>query len=603
MEFVGAYAQTAGLALIGIEMFDQVAIDTPVGIMSLDNQAIEDFLDGAPIGKAFFEIRAYDSEGKKTMLAHLPVTIVNDGIDDEVSSQIGAIATRVDTVYVYPPVGDPDAQAAAIAKLGTVYTNPALAQNFVFTHNFSTMAVDVVVLVKTGAETWQIVPDDQYEVDILNDSQVQLFFADDVPAAPSTGSVQVWICTLAASPILNNHRHSTDAIDGVTPDEGRTLTQIIAQLRASLPTGWPNIPANKIVGTLSASQIDVTGLAALQQTNAAFLNLFRLLASDSTVVSNIAKASVTNSDFVATLSALFGNADLLTTLMGNLGTNADFTAAVKLAVGSMQIPGTMQIPIAVKSEILFTTETDATKLPDRAPYMLPQVISPAPANLPIPLPNPTANTAWINNTGGAILVPGGGMIRSANILSGGGMASDGRILFAANKSESDKSSYYPSAFERELWRLWINEKMLPAGKTLTIAFAIALQLAHATSDAQWCLVVEQGTAPAEGWPAGQNLESLVWDTANPLVKQRIILTESEIIHAFGAIILRSAEGLTAKGVYYSNSYDATAPDSANFVLRARLMEFDTENSIPNSRGWVSYRLLANSYGELGAKIA
>lgn len=101
IEFVGQYAQTAGLSLIGIEMFDQVPIDTPVGNMSLDNQAIEDFLDGAASGRALFEIRAY-ADGNKTMLAHQMATILNDGIDSEVASQAGTVATQTNTVYVYP---------------------------------------------------------------------------------------------------------------------------------------------------------------------------------------------------------------------------------------------------------------------------------------------------------------------------------------------------------------------------------------------------------------------------------------------------------------------------------------------------------------------
>jgi hypothetical protein len=609
VEFVGAYSQTAGLALIGIEMFDQVPIDTPIGIMSLDNQAIEDFLDGAASGRAIFEIRAYDSEGNKTMLAHLPATIVNDGIDDEVSSLIGTIATRVDTVYVYPVASDP----AAIAKLGAVFTNPTLAHDFIFTHNFATMAVDVVVLVKTatGPDAWRIMPDDQYEADILNASQVRVLFGTDRPASPAVGSVQVWICTLAATPIVNNHRHTTDAIDGVAPDAGHTLTQIIAQLRAAMPTGWPNIPANMIVGTLSSSQIDVTGLATLQQTNAAFLSLFRLLVTDSSVVSNIANSLVTSSDFVTTLTTLFSNSDLLTALMGNLGTTADFISAVKLAVASMQIPGLMTIPIAPVSEILFTVETDPANLSARGAYLLPQVIAAAPTSLTTSvLPAPAANTVWQNNSGGPLLIPGGGGIRSGTVATLGFFASDGRILYPVAKRLTT-NSYFPEAFKRELWRLWIDDKMLPVGKTLTVQFAVALAMINAGSNAQYALVIEKGTADAEtsSNPSPENLQGITWDETNPLVKQRLILTQSQIIHSFGAIITnavgdsRSGGGITAQGVYYSTAYAATAPLSTNFVLRARLIEFDTENSVANARGWVSYALIPNSYGELGGRIA
>jgi len=703
LEFVGAYAQTSGLALIGIEMFDQVPIDTPVGIMSLDNQAIEDFLDGAASGRAIFEIRAYDSNGNKTMLAHLPVTIINDGIDDEVSSQIGTIATRVDTVYVYPDPSDSAAQAAAIARLGTSFTNPVLAQDFVFTHDFATMGVDVCVLIKTAGtpDTWSILPDDQYEVDILNDSQVQLFFGAPIPAAPAVGSVQVWICTLAATPIINDHRHSTDAIDGVGPDLGSTLTAIIATLRAAMPTGWPNIPANKIVGQLPGAQIDLTTLSTLLATNSSFATVFRALSNDSTVIANIANSFATSSDFVTTLSTLLGNSsvlnsfvtqlgsspDALTALMTTLGPSSGFVAAVKLAVASMQIPGAMTLPIAPLSEILFTAQTDPAKLAGRGPYLLPQVIlvgDPVPTAV---IPALAANTVWMNNSGAALLLPGGSGIRSGSVAAGSFFASDGRINYPASQ-RLGTSSFFPAPFERELWRLWIDDKMLPAGKTLSVQFAIALQLINADSGAQYVLVIEKGTAdpeqivafgmvggfihaPANFFVVGQSVEFLsltggvglavatpyfvvaiggtpsqfklsatfggeviifttditaaemvmmpapspetlsgiTWDTANPLVKQRLILTQNLITHPFGAIIFRGADvagvqSLTAQGIYYSAAYTApVAPVSANFLLRARLIEFDTENSVPLARGWVSYALVPNSLAQLGAQIA
>ena len=625
LEFVGAYARTAGFALIGIEMFDQVPIDTPVGIMTLDNQAIEDFLDGAATGRAYFEIRAYDSDGNKTMLAHLPVTLINDGIDDQVLSQVGTIATRVDTVYVYPDPTDPTAaatQAMAIARLGTQFTNPALAQNFVFNHTFATMAVDVTVLVKTATlpDTWQLVPDDQFEVDILNDSQVQVFFGTDIPAAPAVGSVQVWLCTLNATPILNEHRHNTDAIDGVTPDAGNTLTQIIANLRASLPTGWPNIPANKISGTLDASQINLTSLAQAFTSSSDFLTTLRTLILDQTLVSYLSTALAINSDFLTTLETSMSNTTLLTQLISNLATNTNlsaltiaiagtpaFAGAVTSVVGTLQIPGAMTLPIAPISEILFSTSTFSPSAANtRAPFMLPQIVVAIPTSLTtIALPTIAANSVWINNSGSSLSIPGGGGIRSGTVATAGFIGSDGRIFYPVSKRLTT-NSYFPEAFKRELWRLWIDDKMLPVGKTFSVQFAVGLQLINTTCNAQYVLVIEKGTADSEtsGSSSPENLMSITWDEINPLVKQRIILTQNLMSHSFGANIVNATTGLTAQGNYYGNSYTApAAPVSANFLLRARLIEFDTENSVSSARGWVSYSLQPDSYGQLGAKIA
>ena len=198
------------------------------------------------------------------------------------------------------------------------------------------------------------------------------------------------------------------------------------------------------------------------------------------------------------------------------------------AVSSVASSGGFTIPITPISEVLFLSTSsrsvfgdsglDSTKLASRVPYMLPAVHT---ANVGVlsalPLPSPAAGKIWKNNTGADLQIPGGGMIRGGSVPAGGCFASDGRILYRANRAGTT-ISYFPAAFERTLWNLYINEKMLGVGKMLKVEFGVSTQLVKATSQAQWMLVIEKGEAPSE--TAGDpetNLLNVVWDTANPIL--------------------------------------------------------------------------------------
>ena len=102
-----------------------------------------------------------------------------------------------------------------------------------------------------------------------------------------------------------------------------------------------------------------------------------------------------------------------------------------------------------------------------------------------------------------------------------------------------------------------------------------------------------------------NLFNVVWDTANPIVRQQLILTPGLTTHQIGATITSASTGITANAVLYNRIINANAgaPTTSNFALRGRLIEFDTENSVPTARGWVSWQLLNPTSGTLGISIA
>ena len=96
------------------------------------------------------------------------------------------------------------------------------------------------------------------------------------------------------------------------------------------------------------------------------------------------------------------------------------------------------------------------------------------------------------------------------------------------------------------------------------------------------------TAPS---PVGLNLQNVVWATATPILSQGLILDAVSITHNFGAQIAVNAAGtvLTAqRNLYGVWTGGAPAPATANFALRARLIQFDTEDAVARPKGVVSY---------------
>ena len=141
--------------------------------------------------------------------------------------------------------------------------------------------------------------------------------------------------------------------------------------------------------------------------------------------------------------------------------------------------------------------------------------------------------------------------------------------------------------------LTVNEEMLRCGTAFGLNFKLALQLFNATTRVQYLLRIDVGSAPSQSDPAPVdiNLQDIEW-VETPLLLQRIIISGTKSTGLFGCSIQRSAIGdLHADVMAYGAWRAATeTPASANFVLRVRLVEFDTENSVQKAQGTVFYSL-------------
>lgn len=227
-----------------------------------------------------------------------------------------------------------------------------------------------------------------------------------------------------------------------------------------------------------------------------------------------------------------------------------------------------------------------------APILFPAIHDAEVAGVPIPLPLATENAGevFINHSGAPILLRGVASQRGTIVPVNGHLGSDGRAWYRLTQA-GDTNSFFPADYERELVVLPINASMLRAGQSLTLEFDLALALLKATTKAQMLLRIEVGSVPAQSAPAptGENLEDVVW-LPTPLLSRRLIVSTVTMKHRFGCFISRDAAGAFAANRLLYGQWEAApvVPPAANFVVRARLMDFDTENSVTNARGFVFY---------------
>ncbi len=231
------------------------------------------------------------------------------------------------------------------------------------------------------------------------------------------------------------------------------------------------------------------------------------------------------------------------------------------------------------------------KLP-RPPGLLPAIhdATVVPITVPLPRPEPNVGNVFQNTTDVPLLVPGGLGRRGGFLAPQGFVGSDGRAWYRLTQA-AQTNSFYPLDFERELFLLHINEAMWQPDGRFAVEFDLELQLFVANTRAQFLLVIEAGSAPGRQTPApvSENLADVVWRPL-PLLSQRIIVSGLKLKHHFGAMIKRSLDNVMSAERRLYTAWSAcpaeSAPLSPGFVLRARLVQFDTENSVRGAKGYV-----------------
>lgn len=217
-----------------------------------------------------------------------------------------------------------------------------------------------------------------------------------------------------------------------------------------------------------------------------------------------------------------------------------------------------------------------------------------------------------------LLLPGGLGRRSVTIKTNNHIVWDGRVWYRVVREDATKSSWYPEDFERELFLLAVSSKQLISKRVaeLQIGFELALRsnrerdAARYTGDprntqAQWMLVIEHGAFVSETTPStpDANLKTINW-SATPILKHRLILTRNAGTHSFGVRINRGSAGvLSTEAIYYGAAEaGGSVPASADFALRARLIQFDIIDGLSDPRGLALLRGLNVSLTEDDSKV-
>ena len=248
-----------------------------------------------------------------------------------------------------------------------------------------------------------------------------------------------------------------------------------------------------------------------------------------------------------------------------------------------------------------TAAADAIKTPANLPRplaLLPAIHSNSGVDATVPLgaPGDTAGTLLHNATGLPIVLPGGYGQGTYSVANGDYFTSDDRLFYPLTESGST-NSFYPTGFEREFFLIAVTDKMWQSGNTFHVEFDLTLQLLRETTRAQYVVVIEHGTITADDAPTPVdplNLKDIVWN-ATPVLKQQVILTDLQLQHHFGCKIYRSlTDVITGDQLKYSAWTAADAhPAGTTFVLRARLIEFDTQDSVADAVGFI-YRAMQNA---------
>jgi len=230
------------------------------------------------------------------------------------------------------------------------------------------------------------------------------------------------------------------------------------------------------------------------------------------------------------------------------------------------------------------------------PPLVMSSIDDAPAVDPVTnrLPPPSLYTGNAYSVRDTIQLNGGRGIRATIVHAEDIVASDGRLWYPVTRSDAPGSnSFYPSRMEQEIFRIAINERMLAASSVFTLTWDMTIRMFKHTTNVQYLMVCEWADLPSTLVPAptGPNLYAVVWNKV-PILSQKLIITEIPITNHFGIQVVRLNTGIlkTNKKAYNVRAAGDSIPNTANFALRCRLVEFDTEDNVKDAVGLVYYSL-------------
>ena len=298
-------------------------------------------------------------------------------------------------------------------------------------------------------------------------------------------------------------------------------------------------------------------------------------------------------DFLNTLSDRVSNVENILPAVGPVGLS---TTTVPLG-----------IPVLAKSEVLFSTASFAVdsgigtiSSSIASPYLL-RALSVTAGTAPSSavITATTVNIVSAYTSGLDIEIPRIGIIPGRKLPTGiayvGAEATRG-LVYEVSPYQANKT-FYPTAYERNLFEVAINDKMFRANQTLSFNFDVVAQTKNATAPVLWWVVVDVGETTAVSTPTTQssNITGITFNST-PILAQPIVVVGQTQRHQFGVQVIATATTssviMSANQIAYglASSAPSAAPSGRNFILRGRLANFDVADNFSDPRGFVGYAI-------------
>jgi hypothetical protein len=253
---------------------------------------------------------------------------------------------------------------------------------------------------------------------------------------------------------------------------------------------------------------------------------------------------------------------------------------------------------------------EAKDVPSIKPADLPRVGGLLPAVHVDPLVFTTANVLPTSPATGVIyqytnaavplVIPGYLGRRSTKLNAPGFFAWDGRGFYQVEQLITGEKVYYPSDFSRELFRIHVNGKQLRIGKQLSLDFSFVAAVFNSNTLVHWGVAIDIGL-PSGNPPSPSNIADVTF--LPPSLDHSFMLTSIPSSHGFGLRVVRKIVDavdtcVVDRVIYGATEATPTTMTTANFIVRGRLVRFDTGDHQTDPRGLVAFNgLKATLTGE------
>jgi hypothetical protein len=254
---------------------------------------------------------------------------------------------------------------------------------------------------------------------------------------------------------------------------------------------------------------------------------------------------------------------------------------------------------------------EAKDVPSIKPADLPRVGGLLPAVYVDPLVFTTANVLPTSpvtgviyqylNTTSPLVIPGYLGRRSTKLSAPGFFAWDGRGFYQVEQVIAGEKVFYPSDFSRELFRIHVNGKQLRLGKRLSLDFSFVAAVFNSNTSVHWGVAIDMGLP--SGNPANpSNIADVTF--LPPSLDHSFMLTSVPSSHSFGLRIVRKIVDsvdtcVVDRVIYGATEATPTTLTTPNFILRGRLVRFDTDDHQTDPRGLVAFHGLKATLAEDG----